>query len=91
MFKRDPRKPIAVVSERTHRRAVWAVTVLLETGDLSGADRPHIVAHLRQIAGWLRHQVQNPRWWVSPAVCAERLDRVEQLLTRLTTTSTTPA
>jgi hypothetical protein len=90
VFKRDPRQPIVVVNERTHRRALWAVTVLFETGDPTGDDRARIVAHLRQIAAWLRHQIQNPRWWVCPTVCAERLEQVEELLARLTATGATP-
>jgi hypothetical protein len=72
LFKRDPRKPVAVVDERTYRHAVAAVTELLDT-DLY-RDRVRAQFAIHAIIGWLRTEIHTGRR--SKAI--DRAARLEQ-------------
>ena len=59
LFTRDPRRPVAVVDERTYRQAVRTVGELLATGDGSDLVKAHFA--ITAILGWLRYEIRTGR------------------------------
>ncbi len=59
LFTRDPRRPVAVVDERTYRQAARTVSELLATGDGSDLVKAHFA--ITAILGWLRYEISTGR------------------------------
>ncbi|MGH3193478.1 MAG: hypothetical protein ACRDOL_40735 [Streptosporangiaceae bacterium] len=76
-FRADPRRPIAVVDERTYRQAARAADRLAETGDFGDQVREKFV--ITAITLWLRYEVRTGR----RSRRADRAARLEQWELRL--------
>ena len=77
MFRRDPRRPVVVVDERTYRFAEWAVSELLGSGDFSDLVKAKFA--ITAITKWLRNEVRTGRR-SRRAERAVRLERWEAAL-----------
>jgi hypothetical protein len=77
VFRRDPRRPVVVVDERTYRFAEWAAGELLSSDDFSDWVKAKFA--ITAITLWLRTEVRTGRR-SRRAERAARLERWEAAL-----------